>query len=226
MIFIELKDIQPCSHCGAIRKGNVYRNKVWLCRKHYDQYRKHGYFLDNLKDNKGNKNDFVFNDNYCEIILKNKDFEIVGVAKINIEDYELCKNHKWYLDSSGYARTSLNGKKVRLHRFLLNSQKGDIVDHINRNRLDCRRNNMRIVTSQENSINRGLQSNNKSGISGVYFAKGYWIATLKQEETHLKKYFIKKEDAINQRLLWETEYFGEYAPQINIGGKTDECYII
>lgn len=33
---------------------------------------------------------------------------------------------------------------------------------------------------------------------------------------YLTKYFKNKEDAINQRLLWEVEYFGDYAPQINL----------
>lgn len=76
---------------------------------------------------------------------------------------------------------------------------------------------MRIVTRRENSINRGLQSNNNSGVSGVYFANGYWVSRLKREEMYLTKYFKNKEDAINQRLLWEVEYFGDYASQINIG---------
>ena len=222
----EINDIQLCSHCGAIRKGNVYRNKIWLCRKHYDQYRKFGKFLDNVKDSKGNRNEFVFNENYCGIILKNKEFKIVGIAIIDINDYELCKKYKWYLDSSGYARTSVNNHKVRLHRFLLKPHDEEIVDHINRNRLDCRRSNMRIVTRKENSINRGIQSNNNSGITGVYFTNGYWIARLKREEIHLLKYYKNKEDAINQRLLWEIEYFGDYAPQINVGGNINENSLI
>ena len=85
---------------------------------------------------------------------------------------------------------------------------------------------MRIVTRKENSINRGLQSNNNSGVSGVYFTNGYWVARLKREETHLIKYFKNKEDAINQRLLWEIEYFGDYAPQINVGGNINENSLI
>lgn len=211
------KEIQPCSHCGASRNSNVYRNKIWLCRRHYDQYRKYGEFLDNTHERKGDKNQVVFNENYCGIILKDKNFKIVGIAIIDIEDYELCKNYTWHLDSSGYARTTIDNHKVRMHRFLLNPQKTEIVDHINRNRLDYRRCNMRIVTREENSINRSLQSNNNSGISGVYFTNGYWISRLHKRNMDLIKYFSTKEDAINQRLLWEIEYFGEYAPQI-IGG--------
>ena len=225
-MLINIKEVQPCTHCGALRNSNVYRNKIWLCRRHYDQYRKHGKFLDNIKNSTSDKNDFVFNGNYCGIVLKNKKFEIVGIAIIDIEDYELCKNYKWYLDSAGYARTSIKNQKIRLHRFLLNPKENELVDHINRNRLDYRRNNMRIVTREENSINRSLQSNNKSNVSGVYFAKGYWISSLKREKDILTKYFTKKEDAINQRLLWEIEYFGDYAPQINVGGNINENSLI
>lgn len=204
----------------------MYRNKIWLCRRHYDQYRKYGKFLDDSKYCVTDRNEFIFNESYCGIILKNKNFKIVGIAIIDIDDYELCKNHKWYLDSSGYARTSIDNHKIRLHRFLLNPHDEELVDHINRNRLDCRRKNMRIVTRKENSINRGLQSNNNSGVSGVYFTNGYWVARLKREETHLIKYFKNKEDAINQRLLWEIEYFGDYAPQINVGGNINENNIV
>ena len=210
-----VEEIQPCSHCGLLRKSNVYKNKIWLCRRHYDQYRKYGEFLDSSANRIGNKNEFVFNQNYCGIVLKNKEFKIVGIVIIDVDDYDTCKKHVWYLDSSGYARTTIDNKKVRLHRFLLSPKKNEVVDHINRNKLDCRRNNMRIATRQENSINRGLQSNNHSGISGVYFGKqGYWIAKLQRGNIELSKYFHNKEDAINQRLLWEIEYFGEFAPQI------------
>lgn len=222
MIRIAVKDIQPCSHCGALRKSNIYSNKIWLCRRHYDQYRKYGEFLDNRKESLSDKNDFIFYEDCCGIVLKNKKFEIVGTAIINIEDYKLCKDYKWYLDSLGYVRTSINNKKIRLHRFLLNPQNNETIDHINRNRLDCRRSNMRIVTRRENSYNRSLQSNNKSGISGVYFANGYWHSDIKKGDIVLKKYFKEKEDAINQRLLWEIEYFGEYAPQADIENIKEE----
>lgn len=79
-----IKEVQSCSHCGATRKGNVYRNEIWLCRKHYDQFRKFGKFLDNVKDSKGNRNEYVFNDNFCGIILKNKNFKIVGIALLTL----------------------------------------------------------------------------------------------------------------------------------------------
>lgn len=148
------------------------------------------------------------------------------MAIIDAEDYDLCKNHKWYLDSGGYARTKINGVKIRLHRFIMNPKKNELVDHINRDRLDCRKENMRIVTRKENSINRGLQSNNKSGVSGVYFYDGYWIAKLQRESLEVYGYFKTKEEAINQRLLWEIQYFGEYAPQANTGGMQYESNII
>lgn len=54
-----------------------------------------------------------------------------------------------------------------MHRELLMAPDGFTVDHINRNKLDNRMSNLRVVTVKENVENRGLQSNNTSGYPGV-----------------------------------------------------------
>ena len=68
-----------------------------------------------------------------------------------------------------------NGEKRNcpLHRVLFGLTKDDkfLVDHINRNRLDCRMSNLRIATMQQNSMNRSMQPNNTSGYVGVTYNK-------------------------------------------------------
>lgn len=56
-------------------------------------------------------------------------------------DYDRMKDIKWFLNSGGYASGSYQGKKYLAHRFVMNAPKGITVDHVNRNRLDCRRSN-------------------------------------------------------------------------------------
>lgn len=60
-----------------------------------------------------------------------------------------------------------------LHRVLLGLNKEDkyIIDHINRNRLDCRLDNLRFVTHQQNNMNRTIQRNNQSGYKGVSYRR-------------------------------------------------------
>lgn len=79
-----------------------------------------------------------------------------------------CFNRK-----TGYAfrmRPRAPGQKrgaVLLHRFIMNEPPG-LVDHENRNRLDCRRFNLRRATSQESAWNRGKTTANTTGYKGVY----------------------------------------------------------
>lgn len=58
-------------------------------------------------------------------------------------------------------------QKVILHRLLMSPPEDMQVDHINGNGLDCRRSNMRIVTLQQNNMNRGIRVSNRSGMKGV-----------------------------------------------------------
>ncbi|MBR3298935.1 MAG: HNH endonuclease [Clostridia bacterium] len=65
------------------------------------------------------------------------------------EDLEFVKSHKWSIESSGYVHTTFNGKHVRLHTMHAGSS-GMTVDHINGNRTDNRRCNLRLCSNKEN----------------------------------------------------------------------------
>lgn len=94
----------------------------------------------------------------------------------------------------------------------MNAGPDDYVDHINRNRLDNRKCNLRLCTQQENMRNVGLRSDNKSGVKGVHFCKTRrkWVAQIKVD---LNKYlllgrFLDFDDAIKAREDAEKKYFG------------------
>ena len=84
------------------------------------------------------------------------------------------------------------------------------VDHINRNRLDNRKENLRFVTSTQNNINMGVCKINTSGYKGVNWDKRRqkWRARIKlhRKEIHLG-YFETKEEAVNTRKAAEDKYF-------------------
>lgn len=80
-----------------------------------------------------------------------------AVALVSDEDYERVAAYKWYLHSDGYAvRTVVvEGRKVKvlMHRFIMEAAPGEEIDHINGNRLDNRRENLRRVNRTHNNAN-------------------------------------------------------------------------
>lgn len=76
------------------------------------------------------------------------------MAIVSPEDYGMLMRYSWYY-RDGYAITKIKGKEFRMHRLVMQvSDPDDIVDHVNRNRLDNRRENLRVLTYLENANNR------------------------------------------------------------------------
>ena len=89
--------------------------------------------------------------------------------------YEKIKDSKWYHNKCGYVARDLYKEKKRLllHRFVLGLKKGDgkIVDHINGNKLDNRRKNLRICSHLNNLRNQKVRKDNKLGYKGIKLFK-------------------------------------------------------
>lgn len=116
------------------------------------------------------------------IPMRRQDGRLAAEALIDIVDAEQA-THRWHLTAQGYAarRVNRNGRSqiVLLHRELLGLYRGDRRqgDHIDGKRLDCRRSNLRIVTSAQNGQNR-RPVGGSSKYRGVCFSKqpGRWLA--------------------------------------------------
>lgn len=81
------------------------------------------------------------------------------VAVISTVDFRRCNRYSWHVHFSKgkkrksrhpYARATIKGKKVYLHRFITDCPPGYEPDHKNQCTLDCRRENLEIVTREEN----------------------------------------------------------------------------
>jgi hypothetical protein len=106
------------------------------------------------------------------------------VTWVDDEDYPVLSRWKWQCTPDGYAvhATHINGRSVKilLHRFLLSPAKGQIIDHIDGNRLNNQRANLRIATRSQNAQNtRGARS--ISGFKGVRVDGDHYIAVLEQD---------------------------------------------
>jgi hypothetical protein len=100
-------------------------------------------------------------------------------AVVDKEDFEFLAQWKWHAQKDGntfYAIRDFCVKRkrttVRMHRLVNQTPDGLDTDHINGNGLDNRKTNLRTATRQQNIINRGMLSTNKSGYRGVSWRKG------------------------------------------------------
>lgn len=130
------------------------------------------------------------------------------IFKIDIDDYEKIKAYCWGKDNAGYISARINGKLVRLHRLVMNPDKKLVVDHINRDKSDNRKSNLRICTQHQNSMNTKAK--------GYFFNKNTnkWQAriALNGKTISLGSYNTEAE-AINARRNGERIYFREFACQ-------------
>lgn len=94
------------------------------------------------------------------------------VALVDDEDYERMMQWKWCYSSSGYAvrteRDNRGQRGVTMHRQIMKARNNQEVDHINGNRFDQRRCNLRLCGKhKENTRNRKCNNNNTTGYKGV-----------------------------------------------------------
>jgi len=90
-------------------------------------------------------------------------------AIVDDEDYDFISSLKWNLTTHGYAENYKYG--ILMHRIINNTPKNKVTDHINRNKLDNRKINLRSATKRLNAYNVPKLKNNTSGYKGVSFHK-------------------------------------------------------
>lgn len=96
--------------------------------------------------------------------------------------YDLVKDYKWCF-STGYAARGVwntstkKTDKLFMHRLLTNAKKGQIIDHVNQNKLDNRCQNLRFVTYFENNQNKSVRKDSRSGVKNVLWQETYqkWL---------------------------------------------------
>jgi len=95
---------------------------------------------------------------------------------IDSDDFDLVSQHRWYLNN-GYAVARIGGKPTCMHVFLIGrAPNGHHTDHINRNKLDNRRSNLRIVTAAENLRNRRTYQGEENPFFGKSHSSEFRIA--------------------------------------------------
>jgi hypothetical protein len=147
------------------------------------------------------------------------------VALIDDEDLALVSKYKWHAQKivkknvvrwyaySGIRLSSGKQTQLQMHRLIMAAKAGQIVDHRNRDGLDCRRNNLRFCSTSQNNINRAKigGTSKYKGVSKT--PSGKW------QTMFLKKYVGLFSDEIEAAKAYDAiakQQFGEYA-YLNFG---------
>ncbi len=137
------------------------------------------------------------------------------VALVDDGDFECVSGLRWCAmrHNSGrfYAQATKAGRKVLMHRLILDAPPGLDVDHANQDTLDNRRCNIRLATRSQNEQNR-KKTHGRSRYKGVWWHKGKWVAGLRQAGrlTYLGR-FIEEVDAALAYDLAALQRFGDFA---------------
>lgn len=138
-------------------------------------------------------------------------------AKVDDEDFEWLSQWKWYF-TGYYAAREERGKDgkqraIRMHRVIADTPPELEVDHINGDKLDNRRVNLRNCVHYQNNFHQGMKKHNTSGYKGIIQINSEkWVAKInvKGKQIYLGSYDDPK-DAAKAYDIGAKQYHGEFA---------------
>ena len=139
------------------------------------------------------------------------------------EDFDIISKHYWSINNSRHVMTKIKGKTVSLPTYIYSCygmpiEKGYMVDHKDRDSLNNSKLNFRLCTVSQNGMNKRVQSNNTSGVTGVHYDNriNKYYSYIKINGKHIGLgYYKTLKEAADVRKEAELKYFGEFAPWQN-----------
>lgn len=120
-----------------------------LCKKHWQHFSRYG----EPRRASNETNEIIIDGDTAKIILYTIHLAPFSSVLIDAEDVPKIKDKRFYI-SHGYAKISQARPTVYLHQIISPCEYPLVCDHINRNKLDCRKENLRCVTRRENNLNK------------------------------------------------------------------------
>ena len=133
---------------------------------------------------------------------------------VDNDNFEELNKYRWMLNGTGYAYRKHNNKKELMHRVILKITDSQIaIDHINRNKLDNRKENLRIASKSQNGANTEKTKKPTSSIfKGVSKKNNIFQATIRfNNKNYFIGYFHNEMEAAQNYDYYALKYFGEFA---------------
>jgi hypothetical protein len=142
------------------------------------------------------------------------------VALVDDEDFEELNKYKWHASRAKLGVDKFRPRRndgIYMSRYIMKAKKEELVDHKNRDDLDCQRHNMRICTKSQNMANQ-VAHKHTSKYKGVTPANknkytwNKWVANIRKDNKpiYLGSYYTEKEAALAYNKKAK-ELFGEFA---------------
>lgn len=155
-------------------------------------------------------------DDMTMVVIRFKDLELL--CAVDAADLDLLSPYRWCARQAraayyAQANRTVDGRRtsLQMHRLIMGvvDQPEVFVDHINRNTLDNRRANLRLLTPAESAQNKGKYANSTSRYRGVsWFAPNQkWVAKGgKGGKVFHLGYFENEEEAGNAAAAWRSQH--------------------
>lgn len=201
------RELHFCVTCGKPAESR-FQGGEWYCNLHWQRMSRYG-----TTDNPPRESKNTFTVDSGLLYIRTTQGETIVVDS---DDAPALRQYSWCVSKTGYAVARINGKVIKLHRYLLNPSPKLVVDHINGNKLDNRRENLRVCQQSRNSKNVSIKPSNTSGFPGIRKlpdGKFNVRITVDRKGMHVGN-FETIEQAIAARIKAESEHYGEYAPSV------------
>lgn len=156
-----------------------------------------------------------FENNIAYVSIFDKNGIQIDEFMIDEDDYDLIRLRRWFFGAEKYICSNEKKRKIYLHRFLLGGDSSHI-DHVDRNKKNNRRNNLRRASYTQNYGNRNKHKTyngrpTTSKFKGVFKEGDKWRASIKCGSTLITESFSDETAAAKQYNDWAIELFKQFA---------------